>query len=120
MGLRGSRNKEMRALTIAAFRIAQNNDQLSEAPMNKPLVKFLLANSDTAINYWEQKGRLVDEGSSYRLTPAGIVECQNTLLGKAGAYSTTEEKVEEWLERMLHGDYVATERREFQPICWAA
>lgn len=118
MGLRGSRNREMRAMTIAAFRIAQNNNQLSEEPMNIQLVLFLCGNSITAINYWKSKGRLLQSGNSIALTPEGLAECQNTLLGRSGAYSTTEENVSEWQQRMLNGDLVATREREFSEEYW--
>lgn len=113
MGLSGSRNKEMRAMTIAAFRIAQNNHQLSEAPMNAELVLFLCGNSMTAINYWKSKGRLLQNENNILLTPDGLAECQNTLIGRSGAYSTTEENVSEWVQRMLYGDPVTTRQREF-------
>jgi hypothetical protein len=118
MGLSGSRNKEMRAMTIAAFRVAQNNHQVSEAFMNTDLLLFLCANSVTAVNYWKSKGRLIQSGNNMALTPDGLAECQNTLLGRAGAYSTTEEKVSEWVERMLSGDAVATRQREFAGENW--
>jgi len=118
MGLSRKRNKEMRAMTIAAFRIAQNNDQLSEAPMDSVLLLFLLANSTTALDYWESKGRLAKTESRIALTPEGIAECQNTLLGHAGAYSTTEEKVTEWVTRMLQGDTVASNPEEFALESW--
>jgi len=118
MGLNGTRNKEMRAMTIAAFRIAQNNHQLSEAPMDSTLLLFLCANSTTALNYWKSKGRLVEARKGMALSPDGIAECQNTLLGRAGAYSTTEEKVSEWVERMLCSDAVALKREEFRVECW--
>jgi hypothetical protein len=118
MGLCGTRNKEMRAMTIAAFRVAQNNHQLSEAPMNPELVLFLCGNSVTAINYWKSKGRLTTSGNNIALKPAGLAECQNTLLGRSGAYSTTEEKVSEWVQRMLSGDSIATRQREFGGENW--
>lgn len=118
MGLSGSRNSEMRAMTIAAFRVAQNNHQLSEVPMNGELVLFLCGGSVTAINYWESRGRLVQSENSIVLTPEGLAECQNTLLGRSGAYSTTEGNVSEWVQRMLSGDSVATKRKEFGGEKW--
>ena len=118
MGLSGSRNKEMRALTIAAFRVAQNSSQLSTVPMNRDLLLFLLAGSRTAFNYWVEKGRMVEDASHFRLTPDGLVECQDTLLGRAGAYSTTEGKVLEWQSRLLVGDQAASSRRVFSAACW--
>ena len=118
MGLSRSRNKEMRAMTIAAFRVAQNNHQLSEAPMNQELLLFLCADSVTAVNYWKSKGRLIQSGNNIALTPDGLAECQNTLLGHAGAYSTTEENVSEWVERMLSGGVAAIRQREFSGEYW--
>jgi hypothetical protein len=106
------------AMTIAAFRVAQNNHQLSEAPMNPELVLFLCGNSVTAINYWKSKGRLTPSGNNIALKPDGLAECQNTLLGRSGAYSTTEEKVSEWVQRMLSGDSIATRQREFGGENW--
>lgn len=118
MGLTGTKNKEVRALTIAAFRVAQNNSQLSAVSMNRELLLFLLANSDTALKYWVGKGRLIEDLHGYRLTPTGLTECQNTLLGLSGAYSTTEQKVQEWQERMVSGDRVACNPHRFSPGYW--
>jgi predicted cupin superfamily sugar epimerase len=118
MGLRGTRNKEMRALTIAAFRLAQNNSQLSTRPMNSDLLFHLLAGSTTALSYWEEKGRLTQVEGGFALTPDGLAECQDTLLGRAGAYSTTEANVQEWVTRMVHGDHVAQRARTFPQSAW--
>lgn len=118
MGLSGTRNKEVRALTIAAFRVAQNSSQLSTARMNGDLLLFLLAGSRTAFKYWIEKGRLVEEAESFRLTPTGLAECQDTLLGNAGAYSTTEAKVQEWQHRFLSGDLAANQQRSFTASHW--
>ncbi|MCS6134161.1 hypothetical protein G3496_04365 [Shewanella baltica] len=118
MGLTGTKNKEVRALTIAAFRVAQNNSQLSTVIMNRDLLLFLLANSDTALKYWIEKRRLIEVLGGYRLTPDGLTECQNTLLGLSGAYSTTEQKVQEWQERMVSGDRVACNPHQFSSAYW--
>ena len=120
MGLSGDRNAEVRAMTIAAFRIAQNNTQLSQQQMNSALLKFLIANSNSADSHWRRKGWLVRGEQAYQLTPTGITECQNSLLGLVGSYSTTEEKVQEWLDRMLVGDGVAARRLAFPPTSWFA
>lgn len=120
MGLTGSRNEEVRALTIAAFRVAQNNSQLSTRNMNAALLLHLLAGSTTALSYWVNKGRLSQQPNSYSLTPQGLAECQNTLLGQAGAYSTTESKVQEWVSRLINGDRVATQARAFPVSAWSA
>jgi len=92
MGLNGGRNKEMRALTIAALRVAQNNTQLSTRRMNGELLLHLLAGSTSALNHWVSKRRLSQVAAGYALSPTGLAECQDTLLGLAGAYSTTEDK----------------------------
>jgi hypothetical protein len=118
MGLVGSRNKEMRALTIAAFRLAQNNSQLSTRPMNSELLLHLLANSTTALSHWGKEGRLVRVKNDFSLTPDGLAECQDTLLGRAGAYSTTEANVQEWVTRMVQGDRVAKNARTFPQNAW--
>lgn len=120
MGLNGGRNKEMRALTIAAFRLAQNSTQLSMRGMNGELLLYLLAGSTSALGHWVGKGRLSLEAGSYALTPEGLAECQNTLLGQAGAYSTTEAKVQEWVTRLVSGDRVATRERTFSASAWQA
>jgi hypothetical protein len=120
MGLDGGRNEEMRALTIAAFRVAQNNMQLSMRNMQGGLLLHLLAGSRSALNHWMTKGRLSSISDSYVLTPEGLAECQNTLLGLAGAYSTTEEKVQEWVTRLITGDRVATRARTFPSCAWPA
>ena len=86
--------------------------------MNAKLLRFLCADSVSAVNHWKSKGRLIQSGNSFALTPNGLAECQNTLLGHAGAYSTTEENVSEWVERMLSGDSVATRQREFGGENW--
>ena len=120
IGLSGTRNQEMRAMTLAAFRVAQNNDQLSQRMMANELLSFLLAGSSSAINHWIRMGRLTREGEWLRLEERGLAECQNTLLGSAGAYSTTEAKVMEWVQRLLHGDDVAHNQREFSETLWQA
>lgn len=118
MRLTGGRNKEMRALTIAAFRVAQNNIQLSTRSMNGELLLHLLAGSTTALRHWLDKLRLLPTSDGYALTPEGLAECQNTLLGLAGAYSTTEAKVQEWVVRLIRGDQVATQVRTFPSTAW--
>ena len=103
MSLSDSRNKEMRAMTIATFRVSQNTHQLSEVPMSSQVLRFLCGNSLTANNYWKSIGHLVEVGDRLALSPPGLAECQNTLLGRSGAYSTTEDKVSEWVQHMLLG-----------------
>lgn len=119
MGLSGGRNAEIRAITIAAFRIAQNNTQLSQRPMQAELLEFLLAGGLSVVPYWRGKFRLKPIGQGYQLTPLGIAECQNTLLGLSGNYSTTEAKVQEWVVRMLRGDRAAPVERAFAISSWS-
>jgi len=118
MGLAGKRNEEMRALTIAAFRVAQNNSQLSQRQMDKDLLLHAVAGSTSALNYWVKQSRLKSDILGYTLTAEGLAECQNTLLGHSGSYSTTEEKVQEWVSRLLSGDAVATQAKVFQNSAW--
>ena len=113
MGLAGSKNEEMRAMTIAAFRIAQNDTELGQAAMDKQLLLFLMAGSSTAINHWKTKGRLLDSGNSLQLTEEGINECVNSLNGASRGYNTSEARVHEWMMRMLNGDEVATRSSAF-------
>lgn len=118
MGLSGGRNEEIRALTIAAFRLAQNNSHLSTRSMNGELLLHLLAESTTAINHWLKTGRLLPVPGGFALTLTGLAECQNSLLGLAGAYSTTEAIVQEWITRMVNGDPVALSPRTFSLSAW--
>jgi hypothetical protein len=118
MGLSGGRNKEMRALTIAAFRLAQNNSQLSTRSMNGELLLHLLAESNTAIKHWLRRDRLLRVPGGFALTPTGLTECQNALLGLAGPYSTTEAMVQGWVARMVNGDPVAIRPRTFSLSAW--
>jgi hypothetical protein len=118
MGLAGKRNAEMRAMTIAAFRVAQNNEHISTRTMDANLLLFLLAGSTTTIDYWQKVNRLVRSEDGFRLTPAGLTECQDSLLGRVGAYSTSEEAVQTWVQRMLHGDIVASKQVDFPHGAW--
>lgn len=120
MGLTRKRNTEMRAMTIAAFRVAQNNEQVSTRTMDAELLLFLLAGSTTTIDYWQKVNRLVRSNDEFRLTPAGLTECQDSLLGRVGAYSTSEDAVQAWVDRMLHGDEVASKQAEFRDSAWLA
>jgi hypothetical protein len=118
MGLTGKRNAEMRAMTIAAFRVAQNNEQISTRAMDADLLLFLLAGSTTVLNHWQKVNRLVRSEDGFRLTPAGLTECQDSLLGRVGAYSTSEQTVQAWVQRMQHGDIVASRQAEFPNHAW--
>lgn len=119
MGLTGGKNQEARAMTIAGFRIAQNNDQLTQRVMNPDVLLHVLAGSKTAIAHWETKGRLSLRSGGYSLTTEGLVECEKALLVLAGGYSTTEEKVLEWVRRILNSDGVATLSKTFPVTAWS-
>ena len=110
MGLSGKYRAEVRAMTIAAFRIAQNNSVISDELMNSTLLHFLLADSDTAVNYWKREGRLEEGEGGYYLTAAGLAECEDSLHGRTRGYNTTESNVRQWVDRMLSGDRVARHR----------
>lgn len=120
MGLTGRRNEEMRALTIAAFRVAQNNEQLSTKRMDSDLLLHLVAGSTSALEHWVSTKRLSQSAAGYQLTPSGLTECQNTLLGLGGNYNTTEQKVQEWVTRLIEGDHVATQARHFATTAWSS
>ena len=113
MGLGGSKNEEMRAMTIAALRLAINDTELGQTEMNKQLLLFLLSGSTSAINHWKQKGRLLDTTHGIRLTKEGVDECLRSLNGDARGYNTSEAKVHEWMVRMLNGDEVASITKSF-------
>jgi hypothetical protein len=113
MGLSGGKNEEMRAMTIAAFRVAQNNTNLSNYMMATDLLKFLLGNSDSAIRHWVKQGRLENATAGIRLSQEGLNECHRSLEGATRGYNTRDSKVQEWINRMLNGDQVATESRVF-------
>jgi len=112
MGLLSPKNVEMRSMTIAAFHVAQNSTELDGRLMNARLLRFLLAGSDTAIRHWCKAGRLEKERDGFRLTDTGLEECSTSLNSEVQfEYSTSNEKVHEWIERMLAGDKIA--RKEF-------
>lgn len=109
MGLSGKRNEEMRAMTIAAFRVAQNETQIDDRIMDVDLLYFLAGGSDSAIGHWKRQSRLAEgEGGMY-LTSEGLAECARSLAGQSRGYNAGEDKVEQWVRRMLAGDRVTTE-----------
>lgn len=113
MGLSGSKNEEVRAMTIAAFRLAQNNTDLSSCMMDASLLKYLMADSESAIRHWVKQGRMESTVSGVRLSQEGINECFSSIEGSTRGYNTSELKVQEWINRMLDGDQVATKSRLF-------
>lgn len=85
---------EVRAYTVAAFRIAQRSDQLSLIAMSKPLLEFLL--KKRALGYWIQKSRLIEVDLGYRLTDQGLVICQSALADQLATHNTTADRVAYW------------------------
>lgn len=69
---------EIRAYTIAAFRVAQSGAVPSDAPlapvdMQRNLVDFLI--KGRAIDYWKKQRWLQGTGMTYRLTEEGLAIC---------------------------------------------
>lgn len=111
LGLLGTKNAEVRAMTIAAFRIAQNSDELSGHEMRKDLLQFLLTPS--MFGHWKKTGRIAELAATYRLTQTGLDECEKSLSGGTRGYNTTEESVQAWSARMLGGDGVTKRTQSF-------
>ena len=70
---------EIRAYTIAAFRVAQSGaaeagEPLSLADMQRNLVDFLI--KGRALDYWKKQHWLQSTGMTYRLTEQGLAICQ--------------------------------------------
>ena len=111
MGLPGKYRSEMRAMTIAAFRVAQNSSVINDELMDSSLLYFLLADSDTAVNYWKREGRLEEGEGGFYLTPEGLKACDDSLNNRAaGGYNTSEAMVNQWTNRILSGDRIARRR----------
>lgn len=111
MGLQGKHHEEMRGMTIAAFRVAQNRISIDDRLMNQHLLFFLLGSSETALAYWIRKGRLAEGEGGYYLEPDGLRECEKSLNGEnTEGYNASEEQVQDWVHRMLLGDGVATQK----------
>lgn len=87
---------DIRAYTIAAFRIAQARDQLCLIPMAKPVLDFLVR--PRALGYWIEKDWLSKDETSYRLTAQGLVVCQSALAEQLSTHNTTAAQVELWVE----------------------
>ncbi len=89
-----TKQTEVRAYTVAAFRTAQNSDQLSLVPMRKDVVDFLVKRR--ALGYWKDKGWLEEGGDGYRLTAAGLVICQSALANQLASHNTSAAEVGYW------------------------
>jgi hypothetical protein len=90
-----TKRTEIRAYTIAAFRVAQRSDQLSLVPMPKALINFLI--KERAVSYWKMKGWLEEDNESYRLSADGLVVCQSALAAQLPTHNTTARSTEYWV-----------------------
>ena len=91
---------ELRAYTIAAFRVAQASDQLSLIAMPKPIVEFLI--KGRAIGYWKEKGWLTEQQDGYSLSADGLVVCQSALADQLPTHNTSSKDVGFWVEQFLN------------------
>jgi hypothetical protein len=95
-----TKRTEIRAYTIAAFRVAQGSDQLSLVPMSKPIVDFLTKRR--AVGYWKEQGWLEEQEGSYRLTAPGLVTCQSALANQLPSHNTSATHVSYWETQFRH------------------
>lgn len=92
-----TKQSEIRAYTVAAFRTAQASDQLSLIPMRKDVINFLVKRR--ALGYWKEKGWLEEGNDSYRLTAAGLVICQSALANQLPSHNTSAAEVGYWVDQ---------------------
>lgn len=85
---------EMRAYTIAAFRVAQQSDQLSLVPMSKEILIFLM--KERAIAYWKGNQWLEETDNLFKLSASGLVLCQSALAAQLPTHNTTATNTEYW------------------------
>jgi len=99
-------------MTVAGLRIAQNSRQLDSRAMRADVIRFLL--SPRALSYWKSKGWLEPAGRTQfvNLTENGLSVCSGSMHGDV-ATNTEEQLINEWENRMLSGDTVATESKVF-------
>ncbi len=90
-----TKRTEIRAYTIAAFRVAQRSNQLSLVPMPKALVDFLI--KERAVSYWKMKQWLEEDSECYRLSAGGLVVCQSALAAQLPTHNTTARNTEYWV-----------------------
>jgi hypothetical protein len=88
------RRIEIRAYTIASFRVAQRSDQLSLIAMPKLIIEFLM--KESAIRYWKGKGWLLEGEHNYKLSQLGLVICQSALATQLPSHNTNAESVAYW------------------------
>jgi hypothetical protein len=84
---------EIRAYTVAAFRVAQSGAATSEAPlaavdMQRNLVDFLI--KGRAIDYWKKQRWLQGDGMTYRLTEEGLAICAKSPTAAPAAPGPTD------------------------------
>lgn len=91
---------ELRAYTIAAFRVAQRSEQLSLIAMPKPIVDFLV--KGRAVGYWQEKGWLTEQQDGYHLSAEGLVVCQSALAEQLPTHNTSATNVEYWVSQFLN------------------
>lgn len=113
MNLSGPVNAEKRAMTIASFHIAQNETVLTDKPMDKYILTFLMGNSSSTVNSWKKNGWLTKQGKTYQLTISGLKKCEDSLKEQEGLFNTTEGKVDEWINRMINGYQATRQKRGF-------
>lgn len=82
---------EIRAYTVAAFRVAQSGIAASAAPlaavdMQRNLVDFLI--KGRAIDYWKKQRWLQGDGMTYRLTEEGLAICAKSPTAAPAAPAT--------------------------------
>jgi hypothetical protein len=95
-----TKRAEVRAYTIAAFRVAQSSDQLALVLMSKQLIDFLV--KGRAIGYWKDQGWLEEAEANYRLTAAGLVTCQSALANQLATHNTSAADVSFWVTQFRH------------------
>jgi hypothetical protein len=89
------KHAEIRAYTVAAFRVAQGSDQLSLVAMRKELLRFLV--KDRALRYWTTMGWLRERDGSVSLTAEGLAQCQQALAGQLASHNTGAGHIAFWI-----------------------
>jgi hypothetical protein len=103
---------ELRAMTIAGFRIAQNSRQLDQREMRTDVLRFL--QSPDAISWWKKKGWLEPKGRTnyVKLTSTGLATCSGSLHQET-ATNTQESLINSWEKSMLQGGPEASQSKSF-------
>jgi hypothetical protein len=111
-----AKKDELRAMTIAGFRVIQNSRQLDKREMQTNVMRFLL--SPKAISYWKSQGWLTPKGRTefVSLTDEGLSVCSESLHDNA-ATNTSEPLIASWESIMLTGGTEHLSRKTFsQPF----